>query len=141
MDNRTALFIKEPGRAKEIRLELTAPLPALKKLKAGDILDFKSEDGRLLVTNDKSAELGEMEPGDLKEKIQWALQKNKEVFAVVLDREKKKVGLLIKTDAPLFKDDPEESGDLRLFAETGASALEEENTAAPEEKEESGEAA
>lgn len=134
MDYRTSLFLKEPGRAKETHLELTAALPDLKKLKVGGILRFKRGDDRVFITDDAGNKLGEIEAGDLKQKIKWALLHDKDIFAVVLSREKKRVALLIKTEAPLFKDETEEIGeDAHLLEET----LEEEGAAPAEEKEES----
>lgn len=131
MDYRTSLFLKEPGRAKETHLELTAALPDLKKLKVGDILRFQAAADRILIAEGSGKELGEIEAGDLKQKVKWALKYGKDIFAVVLGREKKRVALLIKTEAPLFKDEPEEIGeDSRLFEE-GAETLEEESEAVP----------
>lgn len=136
MDYRTSLFLKEPGRAKEIHLDLTAALPDLKKLKVGGILRFKLGDDQVFITDGEGNKLGEIEPGDLKQKIKWALKHDKDIFAVVLGREKKSVALLIKTEAPLFKDEPEEIGEDSHLFEEGAETLEETGAAATEEKEE-----
>lgn len=138
MDYRTSLFLKEPGRAKETRLELTAALPDLKKIQAGDILKFKTDDDRILITDSEGKKLGEVEAEDLKQKIKWALKHGKDIFAVALGREKKSVGLLIKTEVPIFKDEPEEIGeDTRFAEEEGADVTGEEAGSAAEEKEES----
>jgi hypothetical protein len=139
MADRTSLFLKEPGRAKETHLELTASPADLKKLKVGDLLKFKTSGDQIQITDEAGKTLGEIEPGDLKQKIHWALEHAKDIFAVVLGREKKRVALLIKTEAPLFKDEPEEIGEDLQALEEGAEgeAIEGEGGPAAEEKEES----
>lgn len=120
MENDTSPFLKEPGRAKETHFNLTASLPTLKKLKAGDLLHFKSEGNRLLILDSQQEVLGEVDGPDLRQKIGWALKNSIEVWAAILERNKKTVSVLIKTGAAVFPDEPDDLGeDLRFSKEGG----------------------
>lgn len=131
-----ARFIKEAGKSKETTLELSGSLNDIKKLETGDILNFVVAGGDIVLTGPDGKKVGVLEDTELRFKIRWALKKDGVVSAVIVDRDKKTVRIIIKSDISIFTEEEEEKlGEEKLKDENAEAAEDEESE--NEEKDES----
>ncbi len=114
-----SLFLKEPSRAKEARITLDLTGEALKKIKTAMVLGFALTGGDMVVLTDlEGKKISEM-PTDLAAKIRIALRAQETVEAVVIERNKNIIDVLIKSSMPIFKEEEELTEDIK-FGLSGA---------------------
>lgn len=138
-----SLFIKEPGRTKNLKITSPQLKKEARALKPGDLLEVKISDGKVsfysLVSGRLVAEVGEEK---IAKKINFTLNNKGEVLAIFVSLLKgfKSPSLgaqfLIKSSMPIFNDE-NLNADVKPFVRSGTTPAEEEEAEIETETEDS----
>lgn len=132
-----SLFIKEPGRTKNLILESPGLKKEVKALRPGDLLDVRPSGGKAVLYSKLTKEIiAEIEEEKINKKITFTLANKGEILAIFVSLVKgtkaPKVAaqFLIKSSLPVF---PEESGGdgPKPFARSGEIPQDEEDEQNP----------
>ncbi|MCL5004054.1 MAG: hypothetical protein M1352_02170 [Patescibacteria group bacterium] len=115
----TSLFIKEPGRTKNLILLGENLSREVKNLKRGNLLQVKSENGKVRLYSGKAL-VGEVADARLSQKIKYVISQKAEVLAIFVslikapkqakqggrDKMGWQAAFLLKASLPVFADEP-----------------------------------
>lgn len=120
-----SLFIKEPGRTKNLVIESPSLRKEVKSLRPGDLLDVRAEGGKVTLSSKLTKEvIGEILEEKINKKITFALSNKCEILVIFVSlvkgvkAPKMAAQFLIKSSVPVF---PEESpgASLKPFVRSG----------------------